>query len=226
MKGFEKLWGEALSWELASMVVTFDVDDTMWPMAKRAAQWLGLPYEILDNFWIEQNEHLSRAQQIQYREVLADPWLFQDMNFYPGVEKILELRRWGVQVKVCSNSSSAEIAEQKRRQLLEYVPGLKPEDLVLRVVDLGGTRQKRLPEFTIITAEDNPFALQQSTAKLNLMMKAPWNQTVAAQRMLQGVPLVPFGEGCFEDLLCYADAQLELLTKALARSQQWLSENR
>lgn len=196
-------------------VVVYSMGDTLWPRSRRIAEWLGVPYEKLSSFWVENNLDLTTAQQREFRRIAEDPELFERIEFYAGVADLLLPEKLGAKVLIHTNCTNAAIARTKRRQLLEAIPGLCDDHILTPIISVAGSRRKELPPQTYIMVESNPYVISTSRAELNLVMRKPWNQTHYAQDLMHiNQEVVQFEDGRLDKINQY-------VARLVAERNEW-----
>lgn len=172
----------------AQPLASFDFDDVLHPLEYRIVDDLGIPpHKFLHTFHMPTNPLLSEAERQAIIAAFANPKYFYDIEFMPGIENLLKPQEYGARVKVESNAYSKQIGDLKRDQLLAAVPGLKPEQVVVHIIDFSRTYQKQLDPETTILHDDSPYNAEQSSALL-ISMPAwmPWTYSPAAIKQLSG----------------------------------------
>ena len=154
--------------------VVFDIDDVLWGLTHRVVQQLSIKYQDWITFQVLQNERYSMETRIAINNAFRDPATFANMQFYTGVERIMDIEEYGAIVQIKSNSFSEAVAVSKRQQLLCAIPGLREEQLYLPIVDEHTTMQKRFDDDTFISIDDSPSNIAGSPACFNFMPYTPW----------------------------------------------------
>ena len=128
------------------LAVFYDVDDTLWSINPCIAQKMGIDNELLDEFRTRENTHLTLEQIETVIKSYQDEYFYQTAPFFNEVERILDLEdELGVKVRIVSNSFSEEIAEIKKRRLLNQISGLTEDHLFLHVTSPQQTHKKTWP---------------------------------------------------------------------------------
>ncbi len=157
------------------VIACFDVDDTLWNFIGTAFR--GTPFEnrYMPIYAVSENSCFDTAEKDYISNVLfQDPALFENIEFYPGVEKIQTLFELGIKIKVLSNNLSLAVVEQKRPQLKAVLPFLEDSDLILTVVQPNTTKKRIGPEVTFFI-DDCPDNIIRSEAYINLLPALSWN---------------------------------------------------
>lgn len=173
-------------------VIVYDIDDVLWPLIHHIARRGGIdPARSSAIFSVYDNQLLSSSEQEYIIQSFADATVFEKMSFYPGAADILRPQELGTIVRINSNSFSERIAELKTEQLLALVPGLKPEQIQMNIVNHSSAHKKPLTSDTTILIDDSPKNIHLSPALVNVMPKnLAWSycpdaiQTVAGKRVV------------------------------------------
>lgn len=168
----------------AGFDITMDYDDIFWPFVGRVAQRLGIDLASWTEFYAPMNQHWPAGLLERANELLADPEIYRDIVFDPGIKDILRPQELGARILINSNSPSKEIIELKKEQLMAAVPGLKPENLRFNLIKLNTVSEKTLSPQTLIFVDDNPYHVLASTAPITIMRQWPWNMSASAKRLL------------------------------------------
>ena len=172
------------------LVVT-DCDDTLWGLLERACEILGIDFEVAQTEFDLEKTALADAEREALIALFADPRLFEDMKFFPGVERILELEEVGAEVKVQSNAYSEVVGESKRRQLLSAIPGLRPEQIEINVISHANAGRKKFSPQTTILMDDSPNVINMSSALINLVpSRLQRVRTEHGQTLMAGKPVL------------------------------------
>lgn len=185
-----------------------DIDDVVWGLNKRIAERFDIPYGLLTDFYVLQNENLSLDLRQKINQAYSDPETFRDMEFYPGFRDLFDLQRYGAEVILKSNSFNKGVIVEKRRQLLAAVPGLREEQMQLMLVNQHTTTKKAIGPDIFSATDDSPYTIAKSSAQHNIMPRQPWNQTSKAQDMIQAKEVRFFERGNLSELF---DIEVKLL---------------
>lgn len=170
----------------ADLAVFYDVDDTLWSVNPCVAREIGIDHELLDEFRTRENTHLTAAQIEKVIAGYSAVETYETAPFFDGVEKILDLENeLGVKVRIVSNSYSPEVAEIKRRRLLERIPGLTEEHLFLHVTSPEQTHKKVWPFAPTVLVDDSPYNVASSQAIHNFVPKMCYNSTEKAMGIMR-----------------------------------------
>ncbi len=180
---------------LRRALVYFDVDDTLWPLTRRVSQDLKIPFERFQEFKIIENKQMSLVERLAVNEAFRDPRTFLDMNFYDGVEDLLQLEEYGADVRIKTNSLSPEVIKVKQPQILDAIHGLRPEAVEFGLVNEHTAIHKETPPDILIFADDSPYYVQSSLAKYNILPRMPYNQTEKASKMMASKTVYPVTAG-------------------------------
>lgn len=151
-------------------LVVYDVDDILWPLMERVTKRLGIDYERATYlFSIHDNPKLTPAERRAILESFANPAIFEDIEFYPGIEDILKVEQLGARVMINSNAFNADIAHLKTEQLLAKVPGLTPENIQMNIIHIADNHKKRMNPDTVIFIDDSEHNIMLSPAVVNVM---------------------------------------------------------
>lgn len=164
-----------------SIIVVYDNDDVLFPLNEIICAKRSIDIHKITDFYINSNARLTPAEKEIIMQDYKDPNTFANMHYYEGAERIKEVEKLSklVQVWICSNSFSKEIANHKYRQL-PIITGITPDRIVLNVINSENNTEKKLPDNTTIFIDDSPYNIAKSNAKLNIMVKQPWNMSTRA----------------------------------------------
>lgn len=167
-------------------VAVYDYDDILWPLAERICQSIGFPIEKWTEFDIDLNPFMTPRQRDLIYEAFTDPKTFREINFYPEVAEIMKVLELGVRPRIVSNSCARDVLILKIEQILAAVPELKESDLEMRLVTRGSAEAlgKTIPPNALTLVDDSPLNFRRTTARYNILMRWPWNSTVAAQQLV------------------------------------------
>lgn len=169
------------------LAVFYDVDDTLWSINPCIAQKMGISHELLDEFRTRENTHLTPEQIETVIMSYQDAYFYETAPFFEDVEKILDLEHeLCAKVRIVSNSFSEEIAEIKKRRLLERIPGLTEDHLFLHVTSPQQTHKKTWPFSPTILVDDSPYNIASSTATHSFIPKMCYNSTDKALDVMRG----------------------------------------
>ncbi len=170
--------------------IVYDVDDILWPMSRKIAKSCNISHDHLTaNYRIHENAFLTPEEQKSVIEAFSDPHIFEDIEFFPGIENILLPRELGAKVSINSNNLSAEIAKLKKEQLLSTIPGLSADDLHLNII--GYAKEKVFSFPMTILIDDNSYNIQISPALLNIMpQNIAWSCNYLAEQMTAKQPVL------------------------------------
>lgn len=173
--------------DLHHLVAVFDCDDTLWPQFSIAARAVGLDPDKLDTFSVKNCANYTDPERAKLFTAFADAELFEQTQFYPGVEKIAVLHEMGVKIRINSKSFSHDIADIKRRRLKEILPFLQESDLNLTVSgeDHATTGKTVSGEVTFFT-DDSPYNIITSDAAYNILPSQTWNVSLKEQYRMRG----------------------------------------
>ena len=171
------------------MKVVFDVDDTLWSLNGKVCERLGIDPSTMCSFVIEDNPNLTKELQDAVHREYRSSSNFMDIKWFDGVMDILKLVNRGVDVHINSNSCSERIAELKTVQLDELLH-LPKEQLRMNVMTHATCTKKKMDDDVDIFVDDSPYNIKNSTAKINFMIRAPWNTTASAMKLIEGKNVV------------------------------------
>lgn len=169
-------------------LVIYDIDDILQLLEYRVAERLGIDLvRLLHTFSIRDNPMLTASEKTAVIDAFSDSSYFRDIEFLPGIERILEPQEFGARIGINSNAFSAEIGDLKREQLLAAVPGLTAEQIQINIIHYGETHRKTLDSQTTILHDDSPFNIALSPALLNSMSDwMPWSYSPEALQQMSG----------------------------------------
>lgn len=168
--------------------VVYDMDDILFPYTiPLVAQRCGIEPETWQHFYVPDNDW-SDEVKAQANLQFHNTDNFKNIQFFPGAEEIMRpYFDFGVPVMINSNAISAEVEDLKREQLLAAIPGLTQDMITINHNILNKFCDKKLPQNTWFFVDDSPYHITRSTARINLLLRWPWNTTSAAQAMMQNV---------------------------------------
>ena len=151
--------------------VVFDIDDILWPLNKRAAKMADIAYDDLVTYSIDDNPRLNEAEKLRLRDVYLDPSLFEDINFYDGIERINDL---DADVYTNSNVFSRKAEELKKQQLMRKL-NIPAENYIFNRVTEDNAKKQIGPDVYIFI-DDCPHNIMHSDAVYNIMRTMPYNE--------------------------------------------------
>lgn len=173
--------------------IVFDVDSTLWPFEEVAPRLVGInPVLFQQTYIFRENPNLTQMQVALLLRLAGNPLLFEQMELFPGAADITRVQELGLEVVVNSNCQSRSVIPVKRRKLLDQIPKLDPDLIFLNNLAGGRDRPKALSSRTLILVEDSPFNVAESTAKVNILRKIPWNQSAEAKEIMHGKTVISF----------------------------------
>lgn len=164
----------------------FDLDDVCFGLNPRASQLTGIPLYKLNEFKISENQLLTETERQAIWEAYHNPVIFQDIEFYPGFDDLLQLREIGIDPFIKTNSFSAEIASSKLMQIQQHLPKLPKDHIIMNIVNDKTSLRKDIDESVFAFIDDSPYNIAKSRAKHNIVPMWPLNQTPRAQAMMIG----------------------------------------
>ncbi len=172
------------------LTVVYDVDDVCWDFVGRLCAILGIEYNAWRSFYVSENSIFGPEIVERACELLVDASLYQNIEFYNGIEDILRPRYdLGVKVEFNSNSTVQTMIDLKREQLMSAIPGLRDEDMTFNLIIPNQPTVKKLSDKTVAFVDDNPHHIVNSTARFNVMPKCPWNTSIEGRRILGNRPV-------------------------------------
>lgn len=170
--------------------IVYDVDDILWPLSRKIAKACNISHDHLTaNYRIHENAFLTPEEQKSVIEAFSDPHIFEDIEFFPGVENILLPRELGAKVSINSNNLSAKIAKLKEEQLLSAIPGLSADDLHFNIIGYAGNKTFNAP--MTILVDDCPYNIKDSPALLNIMPRnIAWSCNDLAREIITEKPVL------------------------------------
>lgn len=158
-------------------LVVYDIDDVTWLLEKAIAEDLGIDLDrFLSTFSVRDNTALADEEREKIIAAFGNPKYFENIQFMPGVENVLAPEELGARVIFNSNAFGERIGKLKKEQILAAVPGLKPEQVQINIIDYSATHRKVLNPATTILVDDSPFNVALSSALINVMPTwMPWS---------------------------------------------------
>lgn len=165
-----------------------DVDELLWGLRARIAMRAGISLDCWREYFIPDNDFPPEVAK-RLEELIRDDSIYDNIEFFDGIEGIIRPElELGVKMRIVGNSTSKSEIIKKSEQLLAKVPGMKEENLDFRLVPLHQKVTKVLPEGTLIFADDLPWHIASSTAKINVLPRYSYNISAKAQAMMSKVP--------------------------------------
>lgn len=155
----------------------FDVDDILWGLNEKVAEILGYDGNLITNFSIRKCTKIDADTQEKIIALYGNINTFKEMKFYEGVEDLLRLEEAGVEVSICSNSMTKDIAISKTEQLLRKIKGLREEQLQMNIISEKTHHQKDIKSGIWVLVDDSPYNIAASEAEIDIMRPHPWNQS-------------------------------------------------
>ena len=165
--------------------IVFDVDDTLWGLNANISKKLHIPSEKLTIFSAMDNQNLTMTERKALLNAYADAKSFENIEWYDGIERILQLEKYGVEIHINSNSATNEIIKLKREQL-QQVLTLYDDRLHFNLISMKKATKKELDNDTFILIDDSPHNIALSNAKYNIMPMHPWNTSAEGKKSLCG----------------------------------------
>lgn len=212
-RAFERLAIEYAKRHQDHPVVIWDADDLLHPLMERVCRECGLDYNTATAVYhIRSNTKLTREQQDAILGAFANVRMFQNIQFFPGVERIAEAKRYGAEVKIQTHSFTQDIADCKCPQILAAVPDLSPSDIISTVIGEDEALRKDFGKKATIVSDDSPHNIATSEAPLNMMpTHIPWSYSQEAMRMVSGKYVV--WRPTLVAMVEYANSFLEYLAR-------------
>lgn len=170
--------------------VVFDVDDILWGLNERATERAGVDYKKLVVYDCKKNDVLSSEERSKMLEQYGSLELFEGIEWYDGIDKLVNLERAGYELYINSNSYTKEVADMKLKQLSSVLP-LPPERFIMNV-RLSCDTPKGIEDDVLFFVDDSPYNLVNSNAKHNLTISKPWNYSEWGISALAGKDVVRF----------------------------------
>lgn len=161
----------------------FDVDDILWGLNERIANILSYDINKITNFSIRKCYLIEEDTQNKIIDLYRDVNIFKNMDFYNGVENLMILEEVGVDVQICSNSMTKEIAIEKTEQLLKKIINLREEQLQMNIISEKTHHQKKMDNGVWVLVDDSPYNIAASEAEIDIMRPHPWNMSPAGKEI-------------------------------------------
>lgn len=162
--------------------IVFDIDDVLWGLNQRVAEKYQIPIDKVTHFDLTRSA-LSEEERRQFSQAYCDAETFTDIEFYPGVEDLLELEKLGATVYIDSCANSDEVVEQKYREIKRILPQMNPAHICIYNPN-SNKHSKMIGEDVLIFVDDGPHNVAKSLAKYTIVPKKPWNTGERTQAML------------------------------------------
>lgn len=164
--------------DLDNLNAVFDGDDVLWPQFGPAAKSVGVDPSKLNNFVVQNNPYYTKEEKEKLFEAFRDVRLFEQAEFYPGIEKMVTLHELGVRIKIDSKCFTTDIAEVKRYRFKTVLPFLQDGDLNLTVCGKDhASSGKQISKDVTFFVDDNPYNIIVSNATYNLLPTKTWNNS-------------------------------------------------
>lgn len=178
-------------------IITYDQDEFLSRLMGPITSDLGLDFQKATAVYhIRENANLSVQECEAILAAFANPKYFQNLQFYDGAENIMlpcELSSTKLTVKVGINTHSftETVAALKTSQLLDFIPGLRPEDIQSNVISASDALRKSHARIPTILGEDSPYNVAISPARVNFMPETiPWACNDMARKIVDGRPTI------------------------------------
>lgn len=176
MDSYIKLFGE--------IEIIFDCDDLLWDFNGMACKIANIPIEDITTFNYDENNRLTDNQREALKQAYKRSDIFENMDFYPGTEKIECLIAMGCCVRIVSNSCSQETINHKLRQLKTLIPSLNDDGFRMNLIKPNVHIDKGITERTLVFCDDNANNVVDSKAQYNFMPAKNWNISAAEQKKI------------------------------------------
>lgn len=171
--------------------VVFDIDDTLWGLNKRIANVLNIDENKLHTFVITDNKLLTEKEKNRVLNEYHNEKIFENIDWYDGIENILKIKNFGVQVFINSNCMTQTMANNKINQLLQVVD-IPKENIKCNIIESKSVTRKTIDLDTDILIDDSPYNIANSPAKLNIIINHPWNITDEAEKIMKNKKIIRF----------------------------------
>lgn len=145
--------------------IVYDVDDVLNNLNDYVFNTLELP--MASRFNIRECSEYTKEQQDTILDMYGNVETFKNLTYVDGAKDICEIEKTGkALVWINSSCFTKDIADFKVKSLLENIPGLNPDRIILQI---GVGHKKKQLDFTDIIVEDcltNMRVYKQSTSKL------------------------------------------------------------
>lgn len=150
--------------------IVFDMDDILWGLNERASKIVGVEYDKLVCFRLEDNPYLTPKQRRRLLALYRNPKLWKDIEWYEGATDIKKLEEKGYAVYIHSNSMTKQVQAYKR--IISTVFDLPEKQIILDV----STEAKKPLRNVLIFCDDNVANNRRSKAKYKVFLDKPWNK--------------------------------------------------
>lgn len=152
----------------------FDFDDVCHLLNERACAAAGIDIQKVHTFNINDNQLLTSDEKERLITQWNNPELFDNIQWCPGVEEIINLPEYGIEPYINSNCGSYDILDKKYTQIKSKL-NLPDDRIILTVIDVKKHAGKNIKNDTTFFSDDNPHHIAESDAYVNLMPEKPWN---------------------------------------------------
>ena len=156
-----------------NLEIVIDIDDTLWGLNKRICEKRGIKENLLRHFSVYDNSLLTREEKDMMIHDYKDVNIFKNIDWYDGVEKLLELEKFGASILINSNNFSEEIANQKLLELKKVLPDIKDTQIQMNII--SDCKKKKIQEPVFILMDDSPHNIANTDAEHYILLEKPWN---------------------------------------------------
>lgn len=188
------------------MKIVFDIDDTLWGLNQHIGDDTGVVlssqltvYNPLDN------KNLTTMQKSYMMTAYKHIETYKNIKWYEGVERINQLYLAGYDIEIKSNCYSEEIAHTKVAQLMQIL-NLPENAYNMQLITDADIGKKEIGEDVDIFVDDSPYNIATSKAKVNLVLKKPWNTSEWANGIIGDKVVLYFDT--FDDIMNYLNTVL------------------
>lgn len=166
------------------MKIIYDIDDTLWGLNARIAKFTKVDINRITKFAVKEIEGLSDVEKETIIKQYANTKMFQNIEWYKGVSDITKPEKLGAKIYIKSNSMNDEISRLKREQLKEVVC-ISDDRIQFNNISVSSCKHKVLDNDMDIFVDDSPHNVALSHAKINIMIKCPWNITEESKQIMK-----------------------------------------
>lgn len=167
----------------------YDVDDLLHDFVGVRFASIGIKYETLTVFKIEDNPCYTDEQKVNIRAAFNDPNFYYNMKFYPGIENIMRPAiDFSARIIFPTNCPENKSAMLKRIALHNTID-VPDEDILTITTGFSGQhamQKKPLPPHMLFYADDAIHNLVNSDAEYLIGMNKPWNADPELRKLLAG----------------------------------------
>ena len=155
--------------------VVFDLDDTLWPLNKRACKLANVDFDKIRNFALSENPLVTEDERERLSKVYNSVELWKEIHWFEGARDLKQLEQYNAKVYINSNCLNQDVIDLKRNFLSKEL-NIPDDQIILNLIK--SAKDKPLDDDMFIFVDDSPFNIIKSTATYNIVPNKPWNQNI------------------------------------------------